>query len=79
MTKPIDEELEPTPAETVLLTGFPAFTARRLAAHILARDPRARRATSSPACRRSTARASRRSSATSATWTWASPAASTSG
>jgi thioester reductase-like protein len=35
------EETEPTPDERVLLTGFPAFTARRMAAKILASDPKA--------------------------------------
>jgi thioester reductase-like protein len=33
--------IEPTPAENVLLTGVPAFTARRMAARILDADPTA--------------------------------------
>lgn len=37
-----DEELEPTPNERILLTGFPAFTARQMAAKILRADHRAR-------------------------------------
>jgi thioester reductase-like protein len=41
MTNTTDEELEPTPDETVLLTGFPAFTARRFAARVLQSDAKA--------------------------------------
>jgi len=36
------EEPEPTPDEHVLITGFPAFTARRMAAYTLEADPSAR-------------------------------------
>jgi thioester reductase-like protein len=42
MTRRPTEELDPAPDERVLVTGFPAFTARRMAARILAGDPRAR-------------------------------------
>ena len=36
------QELDPTPPETVLVTGFPAFTATRFIKKILATDPQAR-------------------------------------
>jgi len=41
-TRSDDLDSGPPPPERVLVTGFPAFTARRLAAKILASDPEAR-------------------------------------
>ncbi len=39
---PAAEAEDPRPPESVLITGFPAFTAKRMAAKVLAEDPTAR-------------------------------------
>lgn len=38
---PTEDDLDPTPDERVLVTGYPAFTAKRMIAKILAEDPTA--------------------------------------